>query len=140
SSAKVNIKTRVENETGASATITLLNKIVNEKGVEVAETSSKQNVPANGEYEFNHDAIVKSPKLWSTETPELYKAITEIYVDGKLSDHVETKIGIRNISFDAVNGFMLNNKPMKLKGGCFHIDNGPLGARSFDRAEIRRVA
>ena len=29
---------------------------------------------------------------------------------------------------------------MKLKGGCFHIDNGPLGARSFNRAEVRRVA
>jgi len=140
SSAKVNIKTNVENETGASATITLVNKIINDKGVEVAKTSSKQNINANSEYEFNHDAIVKSPKLWSTENPELYKAVTEIYVDGKLSDHVETKFGIRNISFDAVNGFMLNNKPVKLKGGCFHIDNGSLGARSYDRAEIRRVA
>jgi len=140
SSAKVNIKTRVENETDVSATITLLNKIINAKGVEVAKTSLKQNINAKGEFEFNENAIVKSPKLWSTENPELYKAITEIYVDGKLSDHVETKFGIRNISFDAVNGFMLNNKPMKLKGGCFHIDNGPLGARSFDRAEIRRVA
>ena len=140
SSAKVNIKTRVENETGVSATITLLNKIINAKGVEVAKTSSKQNINAKGEFEFNENAIVKSPKLWSTENPNLYKTITEIYVDGKLSDHVETKFGIRNISFDAVNGFMLNNKPVKLKGGCFHIDNGPLGARSFDRAEIRRVA
>jgi beta-galactosidase len=28
---------------------------------------------------------------------------------------------------------------MKLKGGCFHHDNGPLGARSYDRAEERRV-
>ena len=140
SSAKVNIKIRIKNETGVSAIIILVNKIINAKGVEVAKTSSKQNINANSEYEFNHDAIVKSPKLWSTENPELYKAITEIYVDGKLSDHVETKFGIRNISFDAVNGFMLNNKPMKLKGGCFHIDNGPLGARSFDRAEIRRVA
>ncbi|HUZ57662.1 MAG TPA: glycoside hydrolase family 2 TIM barrel-domain containing protein [Hanamia sp.] len=140
SSAKVNIKTKAENETGVSATITLVNKIINAKGVEVAKTSSKQNIPANSEYEFSHDAIVKSPKLWSTENPELYKAITEIYVGGKLTDRVESKFGIRKISFNAVNGFMLNDKPMKLKGGCFHIDNGPLGARSFDRAEIRRVA
>jgi beta-galactosidase len=28
---------------------------------------------------------------------------------------------------------------MKLKGGCFHHDHGPLGARSYDRAEERRV-
>ena len=129
SSAKVNVQTKVKNETGASATITLVNKIINDKGVEVAKTSSKQNVPANDEYDFNENAIVKSPALWSNENPNLYKAITEVYVNGKQTDRVETKFGIRKISFDAVNGFMLNNRPMKLKGGCFHIDNGPLGAR-----------
>jgi beta-galactosidase len=140
SSAKVNIRTKVKNETGVSTTVTLVNKILNAKGVEVARASSKQKIPANDEYEFNENAMIKSPALWSNENANLYKAITEIYVDGKLSDRLETKFGIRKISFDAVNGFMLNNKSMKLKGGCFHIDNGPLGARSFDRAEIRRVA
>jgi beta-galactosidase len=140
SSAKVNIRTKVKNETGVSTTVTLVNKILNAKGVEVAKASSKQKIPANDEYEFNENAMVKSPALWSNENANLYKAITEVYVDGKLADRLETKFGIRKISFDAVNGFMLNNKSMKLKGGCFHIDNGPLGARSFDRAEIRRVA
>ena len=52
---------------------------------------------------------------------------------------VETKFGIRTIKFDAVNGFQLNGKPMKLKGGCFHHDHGPLGSKSYDRAEERRV-
>ncbi len=140
SSASVNIQAKVENETCASTTITVINKIMNAKGVEVAKKSSKQNIPSKEEYEFNEIAMVKTPELWSNENPNLYNAITEIYAGGKLMDHVETKFGIRKISFDAVNGFMLNNKPMKLKGGCFHIDNGPLGARSFDRAEIRRVA
>jgi beta-galactosidase len=140
SSAKVNIRTKVKNETGVSTTVTLVNKILNAKGVEVARASSKQKIPANDEYEFNENAMIKSPALWSNENANLYKAITEVYVDGKLADRLETKFGIRKISFDAVNGFMLNNKSMKLKGGCFHIDNGPLGARSFDRAEIRRVA
>ena len=140
SSATIHIKTKIQNETSASSAITLINKILDEQGTEVATTSSKQNIAANTEYEFNDDAIVQSPVLWSTENPSLYKAITEVYVDGKLSDQVETKFGIRKISFDVTNGFMLNDKPMKLKGGCFHIDNGPLGARSYDRAEIRRVA
>ncbi|HET7115397.1 MAG TPA: glycoside hydrolase family 2 TIM barrel-domain containing protein [Hanamia sp.] len=140
SSAKVNIKTRVENETGASATITLVNKIINDKGIEVAKSSSKQIIAANNENEFTNSVILKSPELWSIEKPVLYKVVIEIYHDGKLTDRSETKFGIRKISFDVTNGFMLNDKPMKLKGGCFHIDNGPLGARSLDRAEIRRVA
>ncbi len=52
---------------------------------------------------------------------------------------METKFGVRTIKFDAVNGFQLNGKPMKLKGGCFHHDHGPLGSKSYDRAEERRV-
>ncbi len=138
-SAKVNIKTKVLNETNASSTITIVNKILNAKNVEVVRTTSKQNIAANSDYDFNDDAIVKSPLLWSTENQNLYKTVTEIYADGKLTDRNETVFGIRKLSFD-VTGFMLNDKPMKLKGACFHIDNGPLGARSFDRAEIRRVA
>jgi beta-galactosidase len=96
-------------------------------------------IAPNNQYEFNDETIVKSPVLWSLENPNLYIAVTEIYVNGKLLDHVETTFGIRKISFDATNGFMLNDKPMKLQGGCFHNDNGPLGSKSFDRAEVKRV-
>ena len=138
--AKINIKTKVKNETGVATVISLLNKIINIKGIEVARTTSKQKITAYGEIEFDGNANVKSPALWSTERPGLYKAVTEIYIDGKLLDRTENKFGIRKISFDVANGFMLNDKAMKLKGGCFHIDNGPLGARSLDRAEVRRVA
>lgn len=139
-SATVNIKTKVQNENHAALAITLVNKIVDRKDNIIAQTSSKQNINAGNEYEFSNNVIVSSPLFWTIQDPNLYKAVAEIYVDGKLSDHVETKFGIRTISFSATKGFMLNNQPMKLKGGCFHIDNGPLGARSYDAAEIRRVA
>jgi beta-galactosidase len=42
-------------------------------------------------------------------------------------DQAETSFGIRSISFDAEEGFCLNGISMKLKGGCIHHDNGPLG-------------
>src|SRR5205085_9569720 len=77
--------------------------------------------------------------LWSIEKPGLYNAITEIKEEGKLLDKVETSFGIRSISFDAVNGFLLNGKKILLKGGCIHHDNGPLGAAAIGRAEERKV-
>ena len=40
---------------------------------------------------------------------------------------------------DAENGFRINGEMLKLKGGCLHHDNGPLGAAAIDRAEERRV-
>ena len=41
-------------------------------------------------------------------------------------------------TLDAANGFRLNGQMLKLKGGCMHHDNGPLGAATIDRAEERR--
>ncbi len=139
SSAKINIKTKVLNETNTSSTITLINKIINANGKEITRTISRQNIAANDNFEFNNDVVVKSPVLWSTENPRLYVVVSEVYLNGKLSDRAENNFGIRTISFDATNGFLLNGKPMKLQGACFHNDNGPLGSKSFDRAEIRRV-
>jgi beta-galactosidase len=69
----------------------------------------------------------------------LYTAVTEVYRDEKLTGKEEIKFGIRTISVDVTNGFRLNGKAMKLKGGCLHHDNGPLGARAYDRAEERKV-
>jgi beta-galactosidase len=43
SSSKINIKTKVLNETNTSSTITLVNKILNVKAVEVVHTTAKQN-------------------------------------------------------------------------------------------------
>ena len=117
----------------------LVTHILNAKADEVAKAQSKQTVKANNSFEFNQDAVIASPQLWSIQSPSLYTTVTEVYQDGKLTDKTETKFGIRSISFDAVHGFMLNGKSIKLQGGCVHHDNGPLGSKAYDRAEERRI-
>jgi beta-galactosidase len=47
--------------------------------------------------------------------------------------------GIRTIAATTEKGFLLNGKPVKLKGGCIHHDNGLLGAAAFDRAEEKKA-
>jgi beta-galactosidase len=79
------------------------------------------------------------PVLWSVENPYLYTLRSKVFKNGVMTDSAETKFGVRSISVDAANGFMLNGKPMKLKGGCVHHDCGILGAAAFDRAEERKV-
>jgi beta-galactosidase len=69
----------------------------------------------------------------------LYTAASEIHLGGKSVDRSEVGFGIRTISFDAKKGFLLNGKPVFLKGGCMHHDNGVLGAAAFNAAEERRV-
>lgn len=57
----------------------------------------------------------------------------------KLSDEIAVPFGIRTVEFSAEKGFLLNGKPLKLKGGCLHHDNGLLGAVAINRAEERKV-
>lgn len=82
---------------------------------------------------------VSNPKLWSPDSPHLYAAGVEVIVAGKTVDTVSTSFGIRSIEADATRGFRLNGEPLKLKGGCIHHDNGPLGAAAIDRAEERKI-
>lgn len=137
--ATVNIKTNIINETNTDENISILTKITNADLKEVSSTGLKQQLKAKSSYEFNEDIIVKDPALWSCGSPGLYTAQTTIYIDGKLISSEINTFGIRTISFDVINGFQLNGKTVKLKGGCFHNDNGPLGAKAYDRAEERKV-
>ncbi len=138
--AQVKIQTKILNENTQTAQVNLVTKVVNAAGVEVGRSASSQTITAKDTVEFSQAITIKNPQLWSCETPVQYKAITEVYSDGKLIDSDESDFGIRTISFDVKNGFQLNGKTVKLKGGCFHNDNGPLGSKAYDRAEIRKVA
>ncbi len=83
--------------------------------------------------------VVERPRLWSCDTPSLYRAVTTMTVGDRTVDEVTTTFGIRSESLDATHGFLLNGKPLKLRGGCVHHANGCLGSCTFDRAEERRV-
>ncbi len=138
-SAKVNVRTTINNQSNNSLNVKLVTRILNSIGEESAQTESAQTIEKGGTLEFNQDVAVQKPNLWSTELPTLYTAISEVYTNDQLTDRTESKFGIRKINFDVINGFQLNGKTIKLKGGCVHHDNGPLGAKSYDRAEERRV-
>ncbi|MCO5950929.1 beta-galactosidase GalB [Mucilaginibacter flavidus] len=93
---------------------------------------------------INQTIAIKTPKLWSTDNPYLYKAVTKIYLLGydafkDLADVNTTKFGIRYFNFDADKGFSLNGKPMKILGVCNHHDLGSLGAAINTRALERQL-
>ena len=83
--------------------------------------------------------FVNNPRLWSPESPTLYEAKVELKETGNIIDNTIVKYGIRSFSFDAENGFVLNGKKVLINGACVHHDDGVLGARAFDDAEIRKV-
>jgi len=138
-SARVRIKTRVLNESDRSSDTALVTRFINSKGQVAATSQAEQKIGSHESYEFDQDAKIQTPELWSPDSPTLYRAEISIYVGGKLVDTSVSNFGVRSLTFDVAKGFLLNGQPLKLKGGCLHHDNGPLGARAFDRAEERRV-
>ena len=85
-------------------------------------------------------AEVAHPHLWSPETPDLYIARTRVSKDGVVLDEVNTRFGIRSISYTPEHGFQLNGETRKFKGVCNHHDLGPLGAAVHKDALRHQIA
>jgi beta-galactosidase len=137
--ALVNIKTQVENEIDSDQIVTVRTRVSAPDGTENGGTEIEAIIAANGNQEINSEFPIPYPQLWSPDSPALYQAETAIIVDGTIIDTETTTFGIRKIEFSAEKGFLLNEEPVLLKGGCVHHDNGILGAASYPRAEERKV-
>ena len=92
-------------------------------------------------------AEVVKPHLWSPESPNLYTARTRVYKSSDVSnqpsvllDEVETRFGIRSLSYTPEHGFQLNGETRKFKGVCNHHDLGPLGAAIHKDALRHQIA
>ena len=133
--ATVNLVTNFTGNSNMQA-FKLRTRLFDAKNKVVAEKAA--NIPG-AEEPINQAMQLSNPHLWSPESPYLYHAETDILQNGQAIDHVVTSFGIRSIDISAEKGFLLNGSPVKLRGGCVHHDNGPLGAAAYDRAEERKV-
>lgn len=137
--AFVDIETVVTNVLSTEENIELVTTIFDTEGKEITTVLTGGITHREGKTTFQSKLSIDKPLLWSVDHPYLYKAVTKIFQNGCLLDQAETSFGIRSISFDAEEGFCLNGTSIKLKGGCIHHDNGPLGAAAFDVAEYRKI-
>lgn len=106
--------------------LTVTTDIVDADGQMVSSKTNKGYI--NHDQPFTQNFIVEQPKLWSPETPILYKAVSKIYAGDTLLDTYTTRFGIRTIEYVPDKGFYLNGKRRKFQGVCNHHDLGPLGA------------
>ena len=93
---------------------------------------------------------VDAPRLWSAETPNLYRLRATVKAVGTYKTHLipieqptadaeSVLFGIRTVEADVKHGLRINGKPVKLRGGCLHHDNGVIGAVSLYDAEARKL-
>jgi len=130
--ASVSIKTSIKNEYKTAKQITLVSKIVDKKGVVFDTKTSTLSIPAFDQIEIAQSGLIKKPLLWSPETPNLYKVLTEVSENGNLIDSYETTFGVRTVEINR-NGVFLNGKLYPVKGTCNHQDFAGIGVALPDK-------
>lgn len=106
-------------------------------GKQVASQTTWATLHANATGTAVQEQTIGAPKRWDIMSPNRYVAETQVFVGDTLMDTYYTPFGIRTIRFSAKEGFVLNGRPVKIKGVCNHHDLGSLGA-AFNKSALKR--
>lgn len=120
---------------GSSGKLTVAARLLNPDGIDTISvkidlkdpqgnviSSWKKEIKAFTGDKVLWDTVVKNPKLWSTDQPNLYIVETTVNAKNETSVHQE-KIGFRNFEFVKKGPFMLNGKRLLLRGTHRHEDH-----------------
>ena len=138
-SASMVIRTTVSNNGRTDQHLDVVQILLDAGGKEINRTM--QHIPAKAEQETESEQTmtIRQPHLWNLDDPYLYTVVTELSVDGKLTDRYKTTTGIRSFDFTADKGLILNGQIVKINGVCNHHDLGCLGAAVYERAVERQL-
>ncbi len=126
--ATVKVETKVANTSVSEQKIRLRSAVVGPDGKELAFVDSDVSLAAGKEADASQQIAISKPLLWDIENRHLHQLVTTLTEDGKTLDEVRTPFGIRSAEFTTDQGFVLNGRPVKLKGVCLHHDGGAVGA------------
>jgi beta-galactosidase len=138
--AVISVVSKVKNSLNIIQKVRVRVLLVDQAGMKIKSVNSdNKELQGNTNLEVFQKMEVKKPELWSVEKPVLYTVITQVLVNNKVVDIMETQVGIRRCGFDSLKGFFLNGKLLKINGVCNHHDLGCLGAAVNTRALERQL-
>ena len=130
--ASVRIKTTLKNEYKTDINVTLVSKIIDSKGNLLDTKTAAQTIAPFYPVEITQTGSIQKPLLWSPETPNLYKVLTEVSENGNIIDDYETTFGVRTVEINK-NGVFLNGKLCPVEGTCNHQDFAGIGVALPDK-------
>ncbi len=141
-SAKLFFETEIKNYSNQKQTIQVVNRFTNKDGKIVFEVRKNMTIAAGTIGKLKQQSPqITNPHLWSVEDPYLYTMITEVSINGKQLDRINTPYGIRWIEWPigkkgATNQFLLNGKPVFINGTCEYEHN--MGkSHAFENEQIK---
>ncbi|MYN06782.1 glycoside hydrolase family 2 TIM barrel-domain containing protein [Pseudoduganella aquatica] len=99
-------------------------------------TVGEFSLPRSGDAHRAGVIRIAAPRLWTAETPSLYRLRLTVSAGGKTLQTVEERIGLREVSI--ANGvLLLNGRPIKLRGVNHHDLDAKTG-RAVTEAQMRQ--
>jgi beta-galactosidase len=138
--AQINVEATLLNLQTNSAEATVICEINSPEGKVVAKFNRSEIISNLVSKTAQLEGKVSGPVLWSPESPKLYKLITTIMSGGKIVDRKETEFGIRTVTYDPNEGFLLNGQHYEIKGTCNHQDAAGVGVALPDALQYFRIA
>ena len=83
---------------------------------------------------------IQTPQRWDVDAPNLYTAHLRLMQHGKLIDETRIRFGVREIAYNAQQGFLLNGHKLLMRGVCLHHDGGCVGAAVPAAVWARRLS
>lgn len=133
----INIQTTIQSKREFNCDIDVVQTLFDAKGKELGRVKNKIPISNGNNNTIEQHFRLASPHLWTIDDPYRYYIVTELYEKGKILDNYKTYFGIRSFYFDAEDGFILNDKNIKINGVCMHHDLGCLGS-AVNRHAIER--
>lgn len=137
--ATVYVETTVQNESYASANISVSAIITDRDGNKIGETVAKNvSLAVNERTTVKQSLQISNPTLWSLEDPYLYRVVPVVHSAGKIIDSDTMRFGIRTIAI-TTKGLFLNGKYIKIKGTNNHQDHAGVGSALPDYLQYYRI-
>lgn len=114
--AELSIRTVIRNGGGAERTVVVRHRLLDAQGRIVATLQGTADLKPGATADCVTAGTVSKPRLWSPSNPHLYTVRTELLDDGQPIDAVTTRTGLRTIRIDKEKGFLLNDKPILIRG------------------------
>lgn len=140
-SAVLNLETTVKDYGKNARTAIVLNKLLDTAGRVISETRSPLNLNAGETAVVRQTMQARAVHLWSPDHPYLYNVISQVIINGKVTDQTSTPYGIRWISWSIGRGnrdnrFYINGKPFYINGiaGYEHLMGN---SHAFSHQEIK---
>lgn len=122
-SSRAELEVDVRVNATRKADVVLRVNIADSKGRTVAATGRKAHVNAGANQPFLLPVTINRPVFWQgTENPHLYRVTVSLSTPEGARDEVSQPLGLRTVSIDPKKGFILNGKPMQLRGVSRHQD------------------